>query len=135
MSWCMRSVADHVDARVPDVAHHVPGFGKQERRDRAPHAQFVPFGSRPLENGAIGIAQGVRDAVVRVGRFQIVEVRELVAHHLHGHLARDFPRRVSTHPVRDYEQPAIRVGRSVERVLITLSNSADISASRNSKVH
>jgi hypothetical protein len=42
---------------------------------------------------------------------------------------------VSTHPVRDYKQPAIRVGRSVERVFITLSNPADISASRYSKVH
>jgi choline dehydrogenase-like flavoprotein len=44
-------------------------------------------------------------------------------------------KRVPTHPVRDYEQPAIRVGRSVERVFITLSNPTDISASSNSKVH
>jgi len=42
---------------------------------------------------------------------------------------------VPTHPVRDYEQPAVSVGRSVKRVFITLSNPADISASRNSKVH
>jgi hypothetical protein len=77
----------------------------------------------------------MRDTLVRVRRLQIVEVRELVAHHLHGHLARDFTRCMPTHPVRDYEQPAIRVGRSVERVFITLSNPADISASRNSKVH
>jgi len=58
-----------------------------------------------------------------------------MAHDFHGHLARDFPRRVPTHAVRDYEQPAISVGRSVERVLITFSNSTDISASSNSKVH
>jgi hypothetical protein len=58
-----------------------------------------------------------------------------VAHDLHCHLARDFAGRVPTHPIRDYEQSAVSVGRSVKRVLITLSNPADISASRNSKVH
>jgi hypothetical protein len=42
---------------------------------------------------------------------------------------------VPTHPVRDYEQAAVSIGRSVKRVLISLPNSADISASRNSKVH
>jgi hypothetical protein len=42
---------------------------------------------------------------------------------------------VPAHAVRNYEQPAISVCRSVERVLITLSNSTDISASSNSKMH
>jgi hypothetical protein len=72
---------------------------------------------------------------MRVGSLEVVQVGEVVAHHLHSHLARDFAGRVPTHPVRDYEQPAVSVGRSVERVFITLSNPADISASRNSKVH
>jgi hypothetical protein len=58
-----------------------------------------------------------------------------VAHDLDRHLARDFPSRVPAHAVSDYEQAAISVGRSVERVLITLSNSTDISASSNRKVH
>ena len=58
-----------------------------------------------------------------------------MAYHLDRHLARDFARGVPTHAVRDYEQPAVSVGRSVERVFITLSNPADISASRNSEVH
>jgi len=58
-----------------------------------------------------------------------------VADDLDRHLARNLARRVPTHPVRDYEKPAVSIGRSVERILITLSNSADISASRNSKVH
>jgi hypothetical protein len=58
-----------------------------------------------------------------------------VAHDLHGHLARDFPGRVPAHAVSDYEQPAIGVGRSMEGVLITFSNSTDISASSNRKVH
>jgi len=42
---------------------------------------------------------------------------------------------VPTHAIRDYEEPAVSIGRSVERVLISLSNPADISASRNSEVH
>jgi hypothetical protein len=58
-----------------------------------------------------------------------------VADDLHRHLARDLARCMPTHPIRDYEEPAVSIGRSVERILITLSNSADISASRNSKVH
>jgi hypothetical protein len=58
-----------------------------------------------------------------------------MAHDLHRHLARDLARRVSAHAVRDYEKPAIGVGRSMQRILIALSNSADISASRDRKVH
>jgi hypothetical protein len=42
---------------------------------------------------------------------------------------------VSAHAVRDYKKPAIGVGRSMQRILIALSNSADISASRDRKVH
>jgi hypothetical protein len=42
---------------------------------------------------------------------------------------------VPAHAVRDYEEPAKGVGRSMQRILITLSNSADISASRDRKVH
>jgi hypothetical protein len=72
---------------------------------------------------------------VRIRRVEIVQIGEIVADYLHRHLARDFPSRVPAHAVRDYEQPAISVSRSVERVLITFSNSTDISASSNCKVH
>jgi hypothetical protein len=72
---------------------------------------------------------------MRVLGIQIVQVGQVVTDHVHRHLARDFARRVPTHPVRDYEEAAVSVGRSVQRVFISLSDSADISASRNSKVH
>ena len=55
--------------------------------------------------------------------------------HLHRHLAGDFAGGVPTHAVRDYEEPAVSVGRSVKRVLISFPNPADISASRDSQVH
>ena len=81
------------------------------------------------------MAQGSRHLLVRVCGVQVVEIRKVVAHDLHRHLARDLAGRVSAHAVRDYEKPAILVGRSIEGILIALSNSADISASRDSKVH
>jgi hypothetical protein len=72
---------------------------------------------------------------MRVLSVQVVQVGQVVADHIHRHLARDLAGRVPTHPVRDYEQAAVGVGRSVQRVFISLSGSAYISASRNSKVH
>jgi hypothetical protein len=110
-------------------------FGKEERRYGATHSQFVTLGSRSLVYGAVGIPEGTRDLVMRVLTLQVVQVGKVVAYDLDGHFAGDLAGGVPTHPIRDYEQPAECVGRSVERVFITFSNPADISACRNSKVH
>jgi hypothetical protein len=42
---------------------------------------------------------------------------------------------MATHSVRNYEEAAMRVRGCVKRILITLANSADVSASRNGEVH
>ena len=117
------------------MADQISRLREEKRGNRAAHSKLVPLGSRSLENCSIGVAESSRDTLVGVARVEIVQVGEIVAHYLHRHFARDFSRRVATHPIRDYEQPAVCVGRCVERVFITLSNPADISASRNGKVH
>jgi hypothetical protein len=66
---------------------------------------------------------------------QIVEIGEIPTDHLYRHLARDFACGMPAHPIGDNEQTAISVGGSVKRILVTLANSADISASRNGEVH
>ena len=97
------AVAHEVDARVADVSDNESRLGEKQGRHRAAHAQLVALGPGSLVYGAVGIAQSVGDPLVRFRRLQIVQVREVVAHHLHRHLARDLAGRVPTHPVRDYE--------------------------------
>jgi hypothetical protein len=129
------AIAHEINPGVTDVADEISGLRQKQRGDGTAHSQLVAFCSCSLVNGSIRIAESTGDFFVCVGSLEIIEVGELVAYHLDRHLARDFARRVPTHPVRDYEQPAVSVGRSVERVFISLSNPADISASRDSKVH
>ena len=112
-----------------------PGFRKEERRDSASHAELVALCAGALVDCAVRVAKRPGDPSVRVRGLQIVEVGEVVADHVHRHLARDFAGGMPSHPVRDYEQPAVSIGRSVQRVFITFSDSADISACRNGKVH
>jgi hypothetical protein len=104
------AIAHDVDARVADVSYDVLCLREKERGDRAPHPEFVALGTGPLEYGPIRIAERARHPVMGIGGFQIVQVRKVVAHDLHRHLARDFPGRVPAHAVSDYEQAAIGVG-------------------------
>jgi hypothetical protein len=129
------TLPDQIDPRIAHVSNDVPRFREKKRGDRASHAELVAFRAGSLVDCAVRVAKRPRNPSVRVRGFQIVQVRQVMADHVHRHLARDFTRRVPTHPVRDDEQSAIGVGRSVQRVFIPFSDTADISASRNSKVH
>src|SRR5438270_6776130 len=128
-------VAYEIDSRIADMTHKVAGLRQQKRRYRAAHSELVALGACPLVDCAVGVPQGAGYALVRIVSFKIVQVGELVADHLHGHFAGDLARCVSAHAVRDDEEPAVCIGGSMKRVLISLANPADISASRNSEVH
>jgi len=72
---------------------------------------------------------------VGVPGLQIVQRREIAGHDLDRHLARDFPSRVATHAIRDYENPAKRVGVSVKGVFVSLSDPAYVCAGRYGEMH
>jgi hypothetical protein len=117
------------------VSNQISRLGQQQRGDRAPHSQLVPLGARALVHGAVRVLQRAGDALVGIPAGKVIEVRALVADHLHRHFAGNLARRVPTHAVRDDEQPTVSVGGCVKGVLIPLSNPADVGAGRNGEMH
>jgi hypothetical protein len=124
-----------INPRIAHVTNDVAGLGEQQRGDRAPHSQLVSFSACPLVDRAVRIAKCARYLRVRVGRCEVVEIGKIAADDFDRHFAGNFAGGVPTHAIGDDEKSPIIVGGSVQRIFVTLSNSADISASRNSKVH
>jgi hypothetical protein len=129
------SIARKVNSRIADVSHQKTLLREKKGGHRAAHPQLVSLDTRPFEHSPIRVAKCLPHAPLGIGRFQVVEIGEIPADHLNGHLARNLARGVPAHSIRDDEKAAIRIGGSVKRILVTLANSADISASRNGEVH
>ena len=66
---------------------------------------------------------------------EIRDARELELDDLHGHLARDFARRVAAHAVGDDEQPAIAVRFDGEVVFVPGPDHAHIRAGGVEQTH
>ena len=96
------------------MADDVLGLREEECGDGTSHPELVALGASALVYGPVGVAERPRDPRMRVLSLQVVQVGQVVADHVHRHLARDLAGRVPTHPIRDYKQAAVSVGRSVQ---------------------
>src|SRR5919201_1947379 len=97
------SVAHEINPGVADMTDQIARFGQQQCGYGASHSQLVTLGASPLEYGAVGSAQGTRNSLKGIRRLEVVQVGELVAHHLDRHLTGDLAGSMPTHSVRDYE--------------------------------
>ena len=127
MSCVQRAVAQQIHARVADLADEVARAGDQQHRRRRAHALLVDFGDRAVVDRAVRLAQRVRDELRR--RRSSSRSRtpaQLALDDLHGHLARDFARRVAAHAVGDDEEPRVAAGIDGEVVFVAGADHADV---------
>ena len=105
-----RSVAQQVNAGVPDMSDDVAAGAKHETGRRCAHALLVGLDDRALENGTIGRTQRVSHRRERLFPCKIANLDHFTRDDLHGHFAGNFASGMTAHPICDDEKPTLWIG-------------------------